>query len=135
VRPLDERLGWSAEAASLIDDSRHPDRTQITVLEMLRQRFIGLVSGYEDQNDHDRMRTDPVLKLACDHGPKDDPRVLALNEREKAILDLVGPNPQHIDELVTAAKFAPSIVSSTLMTLEIRGLIRQLACQRYVSAT
>jgi predicted Rossmann fold nucleotide-binding protein DprA/Smf involved in DNA uptake len=52
-----------------------------------------------------------------------------------AILDLVGPNPQHIDELIATAELPPSIVSSTLMTLEIRGLIRQLAGQRYVTAT
>jgi DNA processing protein len=67
--------------------------------------------------------------------PVVDPRVLALNEREKAILDLVGPQPQHIDELVAAADLPPSIVSSTLMTLEIRGLIRQLPGQRYVAGT
>lgn len=64
--------------------------------------------------------------------PVADPRVLALNEREKDILNLVGPNPRHIDELVAEAQLPPSIVSSTLMTLEIRGLIRQVPGQRYV---
>jgi hypothetical protein len=73
VRALDEKLGWTAQAASLIDDPRRPDRTQITVLEMLRQRVFGLAGGYEDQNDHDRMRTDPVLKITCQRGPQDDP--------------------------------------------------------------
>ncbi|MHC4917312.1 MAG: IS1380 family transposase [Planctomycetota bacterium] len=72
VRELEEKLGWLAEAASLIADPRRPDRTQLSVLEMLRQRVFGLIAGYEDQNDHDRMRTDPVLKLACDRGPKQD---------------------------------------------------------------
>jgi len=67
--------------------------------------------------------------------PLVDPRVLALNERERAILDLVGPSPQHIDELVVAADLPPSIVSSTLMTLAIRGLIRQLPGQRYATST
>jgi predicted Rossmann fold nucleotide-binding protein DprA/Smf involved in DNA uptake len=45
---------------------------------------------------------------------------------------MVGPSPIHIDEVVTETGLPPSIVSSTLMTLEIRGLIRQLAGQRYV---
>jgi len=79
----------------------------------------------------------PLASPEPDEGdrPVVDPRVLALNEREKSILDLVGANPQQIDELVAAADLPPSIVSSTLMTLEIRGLIRQLPGQRYVTAT
>ncbi|MCK4374429.1 MAG: DNA-processing protein DprA, partial [Candidatus Brocadiae bacterium] len=64
--------------------------------------------------------------------PVEDARVMALNERERSILDLVGPSPRHIDEIVTETQLAPSIVSSTLLTLEIRGLIQQLAGQRYV---
>jgi len=73
VRALEEKLGWLAESSSLIDDPRRPDRTQLSVLELLRQRVFGLIGGYEDCNDHDRMRTDPVLKLTCDRSPKDDP--------------------------------------------------------------
>jgi DNA processing protein len=62
----------------------------------------------------------------------EDARVLALNDRERGIFEMVGPSPIHIDEVVTETGLPPSIVSSTLMTLEIRGLIRQLAGQRYV---
>jgi len=73
VRELDAKLGWTAEAASLISDPRRPESTELTVLELLRQRVFGLIGGYEDQNDHDRMRSDPALKLTCDRGPEDDP--------------------------------------------------------------
>jgi DNA processing protein len=64
----------------------------------------------------------------------DDARVLALNDRERGIFEMIGPSPLHIDEVVTETGLPPSIVSSTLMTLEIRGLIQQLAGQRYVRA-
>ena len=73
VRELDEKLGWLAQAASLINDPRRPDRTELGILDLLRQRVFGLIGGYEDQNDHDRMRTDPALKLTCDRGLEDDP--------------------------------------------------------------
>ena len=73
VRELDAKLGWLEEAASLISDPRREDRTQLDILTLLRQRVFGLVAGYEDQNDHDRMRTDPVLKLTCGRGPEADP--------------------------------------------------------------
>jgi len=57
VRQLDEKLGWLAEAASLIRDPRREDRTELDILTLLRQRVFGLVAGYEDQNDHQRMRS------------------------------------------------------------------------------
>lgn len=63
-----------------------------------------------------------------------DARVLALNDRERGVLALLSSSPRHIDEIVTETQLPPSIVSSTLLTLEIRGLIEQLAGQRYVRA-
>ena len=69
VRELAGKLGWLAEAASLIKDPRREDRTELDTLTLLRQRVFGLIAGYEDCNDHDRMRTDPVLKLSCDRAP------------------------------------------------------------------
>jgi len=72
VRELEQKLGWLAEAASLIEDPRREDRTALDTLTLFRQRVFGLIAGYEDQNDHDRMRTDPVLKLSCDRSPAGD---------------------------------------------------------------
>lgn len=65
-------------------------------------------------------------------GTIEDARVLALNEREKGVLDLLSSAPLHIDEVIVQTQLPPSIVSATLLTLEIRGLIEQLAGQRYV---
>ena len=62
----------------------------------------------------------------------DDARVLGLSKRGRRILDLLGASPLHIDEVVGETQLPPSIVSSTLLTLEIRGFIQQLAGQRYV---
>ncbi len=73
VRELDAKLGWLAEAASVTSDPRCVRSTDLEILTLLRQRVFGLIGGYEDQNDHDRMRSDPVLKLTCDRGPGDDP--------------------------------------------------------------
>jgi DNA processing protein len=63
--------------------------------------------------------------------PVSDPRVLALNEREKLIYQLLDSSPLHIDEVVAQTELPASIVSSTLLTLEIRGLISQVAGNRY----
>src|SRR5262249_33360710 len=39
---------------------------------MVRSRVYGIVAGYEDQNDHDTLRADPVFKLVADRSPEDD---------------------------------------------------------------
>jgi hypothetical protein len=41
-------------------------------LEMLRQRLFGIIAGYEDCNDHDTLRSEPVFKLIADRLPEDD---------------------------------------------------------------
>jgi hypothetical protein len=38
---------------------------------MVRQRVYGIIAGYEDQNDHDTLRYDPVFQLICDRVPDD----------------------------------------------------------------
>jgi hypothetical protein len=40
---------------------------------MTRMRIFGLLAGYEDQNDHDTLRTDPVFQLVADRSPDDAP--------------------------------------------------------------
>jgi Transposase DDE domain group 1 len=70
VRELDERIGLTKQfAAALGDTRREPDHS---FLSMVRQRIYGIVAGYEDQNDHDTLRYDPVFQLICDRVPGED---------------------------------------------------------------
>ncbi len=68
------------------------------------------------------------------HEPVRDARVMALSEREREVLRLLGSSPVHIDDVVGKTGLPPSIISSILLTLEIRGLVRQRAGQQYVRA-
>lgn len=71
IRQLDEQQRYTERlAAGLVDDRREPWHTQ---LEMLRQRLYGILADYEDCNDHDTLRDDPVFKLIADRLPEDDP--------------------------------------------------------------
>lgn len=71
IRQLDERLGFSRQLADALDDPRDPDLIRHTVPAMLRARLYGILAGYEDQNDHDALRTDPVFKLVAGRLPTD----------------------------------------------------------------
>jgi hypothetical protein len=65
LRELDHRLGWTAAAARLLTDGRDPSKVTHETTVLLRQRLFALIAGYEDANDHTRLRTDPALKLLC----------------------------------------------------------------------
>ncbi len=69
-RQFDEQLGLTAGFAAQLSDSRlDPDHS---ILEMVRSRVFGILAGYEDQNDHDSLRSDAVFKLIADRLPDDD---------------------------------------------------------------
>jgi hypothetical protein len=69
VRQADAELGLCASLAARIPDWRRgPVRHSLETL--VRQRVYQIVCGYEDQNDADTLRTDPLLKLVCGRAPE-----------------------------------------------------------------
>lgn len=69
VREFDERIGLTAQFAVCLNDTRRDP--QHSLLSMVRQRVYGIIAGYEDQNDHDTLRHDPVFQLVCDRVPEE----------------------------------------------------------------
>jgi len=65
VIDLDRRLGWTARIAEVLHDDREAGKTEHDLDQLVRQRFFGLLAGYEDCNDHTRLRGDPILKVAA----------------------------------------------------------------------
>ena len=72
IRQFDEQIRLTEQFAAALDDPRDPTLTQQSLLSMVRQRIYGILADYEDQNDHDSLRSDPVFKLIADRLP-DDP--------------------------------------------------------------
>lgn len=68
-RQLDERLGLTRDFAKALDDPRDPDLREHSFLEMTRQRVFAILADYEDQNDAEALRADPVFKLVCGRRP------------------------------------------------------------------
>ena len=58
---VDRRLGLLELFAACFKDHRNPDLVEHSIEELVRQRVFGLALGYEDLNDHDELRTDPLL--------------------------------------------------------------------------
>jgi hypothetical protein len=72
LRQLDEQLGLTQTFAAALDDRRQPNRTEHSLLEMVRCRVYGILADYEDQNDHDTLRSDPLFKLLAERSPDGD---------------------------------------------------------------
>lgn len=70
LRQFDERIGLTRQIAAVLDDPRCPYLIEHTFLDMVRMRVFGILAGYEDQNDHDTLRTDPVFKIIADRLPE-----------------------------------------------------------------
>ena len=61
LRELDQATGILRDFTGCFTDHRNPDLIEHTVLELVAQRVYALALGYEDLNDHDELRADPLL--------------------------------------------------------------------------
>src|SRR5262249_47064277 len=73
IRQFDEHLGFTRAFAAALDDPRIAEFCDHTFAEMVRARVYGILADYEDQNDHDTLRHDPVFKLIADRSAEDAP--------------------------------------------------------------
>jgi hypothetical protein len=70
LREVEKRTGIIRQFANCFSDFRKPEWIEHTVAELVGQRVYGLALGYEDLNDHEALRYDPLLAVLVD---KDDP--------------------------------------------------------------
>ena len=119
-------LGASNRAIRLIErlarcfqDGRDPDALLHTVPSLIGQRIFAIALGYEDINDHDHLRHDPVLQVLAGKltAKRSSCAALAgkstLNRLEHAAK--VGSDPYHkitYDEAAVAALFVTLCVES-----------------------
>jgi hypothetical protein len=65
LRPVEQRTGILRRFAACFRDYRRADRVEHRLGELVGQRVYGIALGYEDLNDHDQLRQDPLLALLC----------------------------------------------------------------------
>jgi Transposase DDE domain group 1 len=66
LRAFDQRHHLTQDWAVPLRDPRDEDRVQHGTIALLRQRLYQIVAGYEDGNDADRLRHDPLLQIVAD---------------------------------------------------------------------
>ena len=63
LREVEERTGIIRQFAACFTDHRDAELIEHTVANLVAQRIYGLALGYEDLNDHDQLRCDPLLAV------------------------------------------------------------------------
>jgi len=72
LREVDRRLGLTQALADCITDPRDPAKVRHDVRTMLAQRIFGIALGYEDLNDHQTLRDDPLMAVLAQRRPDPD---------------------------------------------------------------
>ncbi|MGH7557884.1 MAG: IS1380 family transposase [Gemmatimonadota bacterium] len=73
LREADRRLNLLPRLAECFLDGRNPVLVKHSVGEMISQRVYGLALGYEDLNDHEQLRHDPLLGVLAGKRELDEP--------------------------------------------------------------
>jgi hypothetical protein len=65
LREVESRIRIVERFAECFRDHRSPERIEHSVNELVAQRIYGLALGYEDLNDHDQLRSDPLMAVVA----------------------------------------------------------------------
>jgi hypothetical protein len=63
LREVEARSGIIRQFSECFTDFRNPEKIEHKLKDLIAQRIFGLALGYEDLNDHDDLRLDPMLAL------------------------------------------------------------------------
>lgn len=115
ITEIDRKLQITSQFAQCFQDYRKPNRIDHSIESLIKQRIYGLVMGYEDLNDHEELRHDPMFALALEKriGIENEPVILAgkstLNRLEHCPEDVeqgadsryhkIGHSPEEIESL------------------------------------
>ncbi len=69
LREVESRLRIAERLAACLDDPRDPNKITHSLDDIIRFRMLMIAAGYEDGNDADTLRTDPMFKLAMERLP------------------------------------------------------------------
>lgn len=77
ARQAEAQVQVCQELAKCIQEWREPNKITHSLEQLISQRVYQLVGGYEDANDSNRLRHDPIYKIACQRLPIAEAELLA----------------------------------------------------------
>ena len=122
IRQFDDQIGFTERFIACLNDPRDHEQIEHTFDEMVRQRVYGILAGYEDCNDHDSLRHDPVFKLVSGQSPQGNDLASqpTLSQFENAI-DIPSLWKLHdffIDDFISSFDHHPSFLTVDLDAMD-----------------
>jgi hypothetical protein len=108
VREADRRLGLTRAAADCLSDKRQSGKVRHSARKLLGQRVYGLVAGYEDLNDFEQLKTDPLWQaLAAEGEPIGGMSTLSRFENTQERASAVKLNRLLVDQFIDSFEKPP----------------------------
>ncbi len=113
LRQADRKIGLLRRLAACFTDARDAERVEHALEELLAQRLYGLALGYEDLNDHEQLRHDPLFGVLA--GQRELEAALA-GKSTLNRLELTPAGSPH-DERYHKIGYAPEAIDALLVDL------------------
>jgi len=112
LREIDSRIGIVRRIAEVLPDRRHPGYVKHQVEQLLRQRVFQIASGYEDANDSDHLKDDPIMRIVCDrlNGSLASQPTMSRFENAFSRADLYRIAQVFVDAFIRSYKKAPKAI-------------------------
>lgn len=119
--------------AGCFSDGRKPGLVEHELAVMLRQRVLGLALGYEDINDHERLRLDPLLAAVCGRADVLGAQRQREEDRDKALagkstLNRLELGAQHTDGRYKKIAAHPEKIAALLLERGVGAIARKSGC-------
>jgi len=128
LKQVERRTGIIGRLAGCFRDYRNANSIEHTVEELIGQRIYGLALGYEDLNDHDQLRHDPLMAVLVDKSDPEGKQRQRERDRGKACagrstLNRLELTPADADESQRYKKIVmdESAVDRVLVELFVQG--------------
>ena len=116
LRGVDQQIGLTARLAQAIEDQRHPSYITHPLHDLIAQRIFQIGCGYEDGNDANALRTDPLFKLGLERRPLVEAMDLAsaptFSRLENAVStkDIYRMAQAFVDQFIASDPKAPAVI-------------------------
>lgn len=109
ISETDKKLNVLSSFGALLSDSRHQSYVAHSVSKMLTQRVYGIALGYEDVNDHDRLRVDIAFQTMIGrHVDLASSATLCRFENGATREDCIALSKQIVEQFISSQKSTPT---------------------------
>lgn len=111
AREVDRKLGLIGRVARRLSDERQSGKVVHEAETMLRQRVMGLIAGWEDLNDAQTLRHDPVHQIAADSESElASAPTLCRFENQQARAAAWAVNAELVEQFIASHRKAPAVL-------------------------